>query len=151
VADTTPLELGMKFRSDVAGYIHGIRFYKGAQNIGTHTGALWTREGIQLAVGAFTGETASGWQEMRFASPVAIAANTTYVASYHTSSGFPKTVSYFLDQGQDAPPLHALKNNVDGCNGLYAISSTVAFPSGCSGSNYWVDVVFSTSSAPPSN
>ena len=36
------VELGVKFRSDVAGYITGIRFYKGAGNTGTHVGHLWT-------------------------------------------------------------------------------------------------------------
>lgn len=31
-----PVELGVRFRSDVAGYITGIRFYKHALNTGTH-------------------------------------------------------------------------------------------------------------------
>jgi Domain of unknown function (DUF4082) len=32
----------------------------------------------------FSGETASGWQQVNLPSPVAINANTTYVVSYHT-------------------------------------------------------------------
>ena len=40
--DTSAVELGVKFRSDVAGYITGIRFYKGPDNTGTHVGHLWT-------------------------------------------------------------------------------------------------------------
>src|SRR5262249_45060446 len=77
-----PMEVGVKFRSDVAGSIAGIRFYKGAGNNGTHTGSLWSSTGTLLATGAFVNETATGWQQLTFASPVAIAANTTYIASY---------------------------------------------------------------------
>ena len=35
----------------------------------------------------FANETASGWQEAKFAKPIAIAANTTYVASYFAPNG----------------------------------------------------------------
>ena len=70
------MELGVRFRSDVAGVITGIRFYKGAQNTGPHTGNLYTATGTVLASATFTNETASGWQQVTFASPVSIAANT---------------------------------------------------------------------------
>ena len=139
----TPMEVGVKFRSDVAGSIAGIRFYKGAGNNGTHTGSLWTSTGSLLATGTFVNETATGWQQLTFASPVAISANTTYVASYHTDTGaFAMNIGYFLTQGADAPPLHALQSGVDGGNGMYVGGSGGQFPSGASGNNYWVDVVF---------
>ena len=32
----------MKFRSSTNGFITGLRFYKGAQNTGTHIGHLWS-------------------------------------------------------------------------------------------------------------
>ena len=77
----------MKFRSDSSGYITGIRFYKASTNTGTHVGNLWTSTGTRLATATFTSETASGWQQVNFATPVAITANTVYVASYHTNVG----------------------------------------------------------------
>ena len=40
--DTNQVELGVKFRSDVAGSITGIRFYKGSGNTGTHVAHLWS-------------------------------------------------------------------------------------------------------------
>ena len=44
----------------------------------------------------FTNETPSGWQEVLLDAPVAIAANTTYVASYHTNVGrYSATAGYF--------------------------------------------------------
>ena len=81
-ADPNPLVLGVKFQSQVSGYITGIRFYKGENNTGPHVGKLWTSAGAELASVTFVNKTASGWQQQLFASPVPITANTTYVASY---------------------------------------------------------------------
>ena len=81
VNDNNPVEVGVKFTSDQAGSILGVRFYKGPSNLGTHVGHLWTSTGALLATKTFSNETASGWQEVSFDIPVAINANTTYVAS----------------------------------------------------------------------
>ena len=43
--------------------------------------------GHQLATVTFTGETATGWQQATFPGPVAVTANTTYVASYFAPLG----------------------------------------------------------------
>ena len=85
--DTNTVELGVKFQSDVDGFISGIRFYKSPTNTGEHVGSLWSSDGTLLAQATFTNETASGWQQANFATPVAITANTVYVASYHTKVG----------------------------------------------------------------
>src|SRR5262245_60632677 len=54
--DTQSIEVGVKFRSDVAGFITALRFYKGPQNTGTHIGNLWTSAGQLLASAPFTNE-----------------------------------------------------------------------------------------------
>ena len=113
------VELGVKLRSDVAGTITGVRFYKGIGSTGQHTGTLWTAGGTLLATGTFVNETASGWQELLFSTPVPISANTTYIASYHANNGFAVDVGYFVGRGVDNAPLHALKAGVDGANGVY--------------------------------
>jgi Domain of unknown function (DUF4082) len=138
------VELGVKFRSDVAGVVTGIRFYKGTSNTGSHTGSLWSGGGALLATGTFVGESASGWQEMRFTNPVAISADTTYVASYHTAAGFYSiTQGFFAGSGVDNNPLHALQDGIDGPNGLFRYSLTPAFPNqSFDTTNYWVDVLF---------
>ncbi|MBP1688536.1 MAG: hypothetical protein H6Q33_4679, partial [Deltaproteobacteria bacterium] len=148
--DGGAVELGVKFRASVAGTITGIRFYKGATNTGTHVGSLWTSTGTLLGQVAFTNETASGWQQATFASPVAITANTTYVASYHTNGGnYSYNLNYFASSGVTNDPLIALANGIDGGNGLYRYSSASAFPDRTwSSTNYWVDVVFTTTTAP---
>lgn len=146
-ADPNAVELGMKFRSDVAGYVTGVRFYKSAANTGVHVGNLWTTSGTLLASVTFSGETASGWQQALFANPVLISPNTTYVVSYYAPVGrYSATNSGFNGASVDSPPLHALANGTDGPNGVYQYSTSSAFPSQTySSSNYWVDVVFSTS------
>ena len=139
------VELGVKFRSDVSGYVKGIRFYKASTNTGAHVANLWSSTGTKLATATFSGETASGWQQVLFATPVAVTANTVYVASYHANSGhYSADVNYFATKGADNAPLHALANGVSGGNGVYAYGSASAFPSSTwSSANYWVDVVFS--------
>ena len=120
VTDNSPIEVGVKFRTEVSGYILGLRFYKGAANTGTHVGHLWTQAGVQLAEATFAGESASGWQQVTLAAPIAVQANTTYVASYYSPSGyFALNANYFATAGVDNPPLHALASGVDGANGVF--------------------------------
>jgi hypothetical protein len=140
------VEVGVKFRSDVAGTVSGIRFYKAAANTGTHVGNLWATNGTRLATATFTNETASGWQQVKFA-PVTIASNTVYVVSYHAVSGhYSEDDNFFASKGVDNPPLHALANGVSGGNGVYAYGSSSAYPNQTYlNANYWVDVVFSKS------
>jgi hypothetical protein len=148
IDDTDPkaTEIGMKFRSDINGRITGIRFYKAAGNTGTHVASLWTATGTLLASATFNGESASGWQQVNFPTPVAINANTTYVASYHTNVGhYSADTGFFASAGVDRPPLHALSNAAGGNNGVYKYSASSAFPNNTfQSTNYWVDVVFTS-------
>ncbi|MEU4037242.1 DUF4082 domain-containing protein [Streptomyces collinus] len=147
--DGSSVELGAKFRTTVAGSITAVRFYKSPANTGTHTGSLWTASGTRLATGTFTNETASGWQQLNFATPVTVKANTTYVASYFApNGGYSYDGGYFSGGDAGLAPLTALKSGTDGGNGVYHYGSASAFPSSqSSGSNYWVDVVLDTSTA----
>jgi hypothetical protein len=142
--DSAAVNVGVKFKADVKGLVSGVRFYKGAGNTGTHVGALWSVSGTLLGSVTFTGETTSGWQQMNFASPVQITANTVYVASYFAPVGhYAGDNGSFASAGVDNPPLHALQNGVSGGNGVYLYKSSRGYPNATwSSSNYWVDVVF---------
>ncbi|WP_344669513.1 DUF4082 domain-containing protein [Catenulispora yoronensis] len=144
--DGNSVELGTRFTSAVNGTITGVRFYKGSQNTGTHTGSLWTEDGNQLATGTFTDETADGWQTLTFANPVAITAGITYVASYHAPNGnYSYNLRYFA-YPHTTYPLTAPFGNQPPGNGVYAYGSASAYPGQFSGgSNYWVDVIFQAS------
>lgn len=145
--DGQSIEPGVKFRSDTAGYIIGVRFYKGDENTGTHTGHLWSIDGTQLASAVFTNESASGWQQVNFSPAVQIEANTTYVASYYSSGGGYSFTNPYFATGIDRGPLHALANGVDGPNAVYKYGG--GFPTdNFQTSNYWVDVIFDTEVGP---
>ena len=47
-SETSSVKLGIAFKADSPGNITGVRFYKAAQNSGTHTIALWKTDGTQL-------------------------------------------------------------------------------------------------------
>jgi methionine-rich copper-binding protein CopC len=144
--DTQAVEVGVKFRSSLDGYITGIRFYKGTGNTGTHLGHLWSSTGTLLATVTFTGETDTGWQQANFSTPVAIVAGQTYIASYYAPVGrYSVNTKYFASTGTTTGPLTVLRNGVDGGNGVYRYGVGGGFPTlTSSSSNYWVDVVFST-------
>lgn len=140
--DTSSVEVGVKFSASVNGTITGLRFYKGSLNTGTHVAHLWTATGTLLGTATFSGETASGWQQVSFSSPIAVTAGTTYVASYHTNGNYSDTQSYFtnsITNGQLSAPAAG--------NGVYAYGSGAPFPTNVyKSSNYYVDVVFNGSS-----
>lgn len=141
--DGSANELGLQFHSDVNGYVLGVQFYKGSSsNGGTHIGNLWTTGGTKLASVTFTGETVSGWQYMPFASPFAITASTVYVVSYFAPQGrysYDATFTYPVNNS----PLHT-----ESSNAFYNGSGSDVFPgTGPSNANYYVDVLFTGSTA----
>jgi hypothetical protein len=144
-SDVKAVELGVRFKADVNGYISGVRFYKGATNTGVHVGSLWTTAGTKLATVTFSGESASGWQQATFSSPVPVTAGTTYVVSYHTNVGrYSYTTGVFSNGGAlNSGPLHA----PTGSNGAFLYGANSVFPSSPSttGVNYFVDAIFTTS------
>lgn len=144
--DTDPggLNVGMKFRADIDGYITGVRFFKDATMTGVHTGNIWDAAGNNLGSVTFSGETASGWQEMALGTPVAVTAGTQYVVSlFHANGVYAYTlngltseiINYPLRAPQDGGPY--------GGNGVANLSNTNTFPNTTfSPANYWVDVAF---------
>ncbi|PSL56232.1 uncharacterized protein DUF4082 [Saccharothrix carnea] len=146
VADSGPVQLGTKFRTSATDATAvGLRFYKGPQNTGTHTGHLWTASGVLLASATFSGETASGWQQVVFGTPVPLTADTTYVASYHTNAPYSATGNFF---GTDhvKGTLTGLSSAGSGGNGVFTYGPAGSFPSSSfNATNYWVDVVVRSS------
>lgn len=139
--DGTVIEVGMKFRSTVAGEVRGFRFYKGPLNVGAHTGRLYTSDGTLLANKPFSNETATGWQTVSLDSPVAIEAHATYVVTCFSASGWYAFEDGFFTGARARPPLLALANGEDGPNGVFKYGGgfpTSTYQSAC----YFVDVVF---------
>jgi hypothetical protein len=133
--DPLAIEVGAALTADVAGQVRGVRFYKGTDNTGTHTGSLWSSTGTQLATGVFVGETASGWQTMLFTTPVAVSPGQTYVVSYSTTTGH-----YAVDLGGLASGAGGGPLRIPAGGGRYKYGA--GFPSNAAGHNFWVDAVF---------
>ncbi len=135
--DAKSIELGVKFTATTNGTITGVRFYKSAANTGAHTASLWNAAGQLLATATFSSETTSGWQQVNFATPVAITAGATYTASYHTNTGHYSVDRSYFNSGFMSG---LLRVPVGG--GVYRYGAS-SFPSlTYLGSNYWVDPVF---------
>ena len=142
VNDPNPVELGMKFSAASNGNITGIRFYKGSQNTGAHTGRIWSSAGALLGTATFTNETPSGWQTALLPSAVQITAGTTYVVSYHSNGFYSVTGNYFTTAVTNGS-LTAPASASSGGNGVYAYGPAGGFPTNTYNlSNYWVDVLF---------
>ncbi|NUP47985.1 MAG: DUF4082 domain-containing protein [Catenulispora sp.] len=145
--DPNSVELGIRFVPAVNGTVTGIRFYKGANASGVHTGTLWNdATETAIATGTFTNETASGWQTMTFANPVPVTAGIAYYASYHAPAGhYSYTTGYFTYEHQTYPLTAPASTSKFG-NGTYGYGSPITFPgASANGTNYWVDPVFTAS------
>jgi hypothetical protein len=143
--DTPSVELGTRFSTSAAGTVTGLLFYKHSANTGPHVGSLWSADGRRLARIRFTGETSSGWQMARLATPVSLTAGRTYVVSYHAPAGrYADDTNYFgPGRTRAAGPLTATA-------GVYAYGSTSAMPTRTwRRSNYYVDVAFRPGAAGP--
>ncbi|MWV58711.1 DUF4082 domain-containing protein [Rathayibacter sp. VKM Ac-2754] len=143
VAEGTPITLGVRFAPTVDGTVTRLRFYKGPGNTGTHVGTLSNADtGAEIGRATFVGESTGGWQEVAFATPVAVTGGTDYVAAYTTTTGsYSATVNGFGSGGTRGPLVTASDS------GAYTYGT--GFASSRSTTNYLVDVAFVPSVATP--
>lgn len=144
-SDTSPIELGMRVTPAVDGYITGVRFYRTVANANGYVANLWTDGGTNLASGSTLtgGSVTPGWNEIRFSSPVAVTANTTYVVSYFTDGGqysyTPNAFASAVVNGNLTAPADSSGSH----NGIYAASATSVFPTSTYNANWYaVDAIF---------
>jgi hypothetical protein len=148
--DGTAIETGNKFRSSQTGFVKGVRFYNGtgSYTLGTYKGKLWNfNTGALLGTVTYTGVAAGAWFEAMFATPVSIAANTTYLVTTYSSAGnYAATDNYFSSAVTNGP-LTALANSTS-ANGMYITGTEQTGTTNFSNwqqflsTNYWADVIF---------
>lgn len=135
--DAQAVELGAVFHVTVPGNVVGIRYYKSAQNTGTHTAALWTSSGTLLTRATFSNETLQGWQTVTFAKPVSVKPGRNYVAGYHTNSGYYAQQQYAFSNGKTLGDGIVIETK-----GVYRYGPE-GFPTqSWHDSSYYVDVIF---------
>ncbi len=145
LGDATPSEFGIGFTASVSGAIRGVNIYKGSLSQGPFVASLWRADGTLLAQSAPASLTGFGWREIRFASSVAIEANTEYVVSYWAPNGYPGyTPRYFSGGGISYPPLASTTVGVrrTGSQGFPNVADS-------DNSNFFVDPIFSSSAEAP--
>ncbi|WP_133411776.1 DUF4082 domain-containing protein [Agromyces badenianii] len=138
--DPASVELGMAFTTAVRGEVLGVRFHKGAGNVGTHTGSLWdATTGAELASVTFADESSTGWQQALFDEPVEILPGREYVVSYLAPNGHYSYTPGFFATSATSGPLIAPAD----VNGRYRYGDGTAIPAfSWNRTNYFVDVVF---------
>ncbi len=148
----TGIELGMKFTSGTPGIVSGVRFYKTNGNAGTHIGFLYNATGTLLAQVTFVSETANGWQDAFFSTPVHINANTVYVVAYFSPLGnYISTINGFNTAVVNGQLTGLASGGAAGVNGVYNYANAPRFPTlNFQKSNYWVDADFTPDPPPPS-
>ena len=142
--DGGAITVGLKFTASTNGSITGVRFYKASTNTGTHVATLWSATGGLLATATFTNETASGWQQVYFSTPVAVTAGTTYVASVYDPAGHYSSSPGAFSAAVINGPLSSVANSTSG-NGVYTYGAGNTFPtSSYNATNYWIDVFYTS-------
>ena len=156
-----PYEGGVVFQINSAsapsgGYIHGVKWWKDVNEVGTHHVSLWDAAGSNMYTEEQVGETASGWQTQLFTTPRAVVADTTYIASAYKAYGVglaePSPYSFDGTEISNGPIRFLANDDPDVGAGQGRRSVTgVGVPTypdletGASGRNQFIDIVFSES------
>jgi hypothetical protein len=142
--DNQAIEVGVRFRADVDGFVTGLRYY-GAASSAPRVGHLWTEGGTQLASATFVGDSLVGWHTVSLSPAVRVTKDTTYVASFLSTDGTYYADPGFFNAAFDAAPLHAPA----GANGVYKYGG--GFPTDSfDATSYGADVLFTpTDQTPP--
>lgn len=147
--EVNPVEVGVKFVTTEEISIVGVRFHKGDQNIGPHSGSLWSSNGTQLAHATFVNETVDGWQDVLFDDPVPMEPGQMYIASYHVPVGYYSAVNDYFETSITSGPVTALSGSEADGNGVYTYGDATAFPEFTyRSSNYWVTPLWTTNRPP---
>jgi hypothetical protein len=135
-AGASTWEQSIQFSSAISGKITHFRYFKAFNEPGSHTGRLWSNDGVLLAQANFTNETSYGWQEAALATPYTITPGVKYRVSYNVNAyGYGSKI-----QSAFGPPI--VKWPLTAWGGWYSTPAGT-FPNTGSTSNFLADVRFS--------
>ena len=125
------------------GFITALRFYKQANNTGTHVGHLWSGAGAACSPPIpFTNETASGWQSVELPNPVAVTEGHHLHRLVLLARRLLPVRPGLLQRPARQRPLTALAAG-DGGNGVYQLRrQRLPRRRRSTATNYWVDATF---------
>jgi hypothetical protein len=141
------VNLGVKFRTSTQGTMTHCWFYKIATDTGTHVCTVYrVFDGSTVGTVDFADESASGWQDQAFASPLNIAADEDYIVTVsHPTGNWTGTTDYFASTYTNGN-LTATTEGTDYA-GRYVYGASMAYPTNDSARNYWTDFTMSYAGA----
>jgi|GEM_PF-5581638 len=123
-ADTTAVTIGTKFQVARPTDVTNVTFYRTVADASGYSVGLWDDSGTLLASGTVgSGGSVPAWQTVALSSPVAIAANTTYVAGYFVNGGR----YHYLNHAYDNAASDRLVSTPVGA-GVYSYGGSMSFP-----------------------
>lgn len=143
--DTVGYELGVKFQASVAGNIKEIWWWEAPTSKTTAWKVnLWDSAGNNLAnKTVVAGITKGAWNSVVLDTPVAIIANTTYVASVNVSAVAAESHYPADGAGLAASVVSGhLATVADNNNGVFNLTEGLFPATSFNNSNYWRDVAF---------
>lgn len=126
--DGSGVEVGVKFQSSCDGKVIGVRFYRATAQGAPYYATLWSSGGTNLSFGSTLDAALPGWNQVIFSSPVTIAKNTTYVASYHATTGYYASESNYFTSSVTNGCLTMPSSASSGGNGVFKYNSVAIFP-----------------------
>lgn len=107
IDDGLAVTLGVKFWSSQPGTISAIRFCRAVTNPQGYVAKLYTAGGTLLGSVNLAHESGPvpGWQVAKFAGPIPLKANTTYIAAYYSAVGRGAWDANGLSNGRTNGPL----------------------------------------------
>jgi hypothetical protein len=133
------INVGIIFQTTIPGNVIAVRYYRApASTLQTQIGALWlVSNHSKLGQVNFSGQSASGWQQMNFASPIAILANTQYLISMFIPDGA------FVYNSTNPPITTGVLQAPAGAGQFDTTAGVLGYPANQqAGVNYMVDLVF---------
>ncbi len=99
-------ELGVRITTGRAGHVTAIRYFKSLGETGKHFAKVWSESGKLLASAEFTGETASGWQQVELITPLALEKGSTFIISVNDNTGGNYAyLEHYYDKPRSSGPL----------------------------------------------
>lgn len=146
VVDTgpdSPIELAVKFKSSVDGWVTHIRFYKSIANTGDHYVSYWSDTDGKITDQLAVSEAASGWIDVQLTTAIPVVAGVIQYAGYHAETGHYSADAHYFDVDVTSGQLLGLSSSVFGGNGVYDYGSFGILPTqSFNATSYGVDVMF---------
>lgn len=134
--------LGVRFKTSVAGNLTDVCYYKDATLTGTHTASVWDDSCTLLGSKVIGNDTGTGWKCQALDAAIPLLANTYYRVAVHFPTANYIKVNNFFSTAYTESNL-----SVAAGGGRYFDSATIGCPTNSTNSNFLVDFIIAYAGA----